>query len=62
MPVRRLIRTVDPVSVELARFAVVQIDMPDIVGPLRKPDTFGFLLTLRLVEKAKFDAFCIMGI
>ena len=62
MPVRGIIGAIDPVSIELPRLAVLQIDVPDVVCPLRELDPLRLFFALSFVEKAKFNAFRIMGI
>src|SRR5580658_7222821 len=62
MPVQWVVRTIDPVSVELSGLAVRQIAVPDIVCPLRELATHCLFFTLCFVEKAKLNTFCIMGI
>ena len=50
-----LVRSMHAISIELARFDVGQIAMPDHVGMLWQQEPVSFLLGLRRIEQTKLD-------
>src|SRR3954447_7539690 len=58
--VLRLVRTIDAVAVELSRRDVVQIAVPDVLGPLRQFDPLDLPSALA-IEQAELDLFGIGG-
>src|SRR5262245_35824499 len=55
MPLRRLVRTMNPVAVELAELDIRQVAMPDLVGLLRQLDPLRLLGRRAGVEKTQLD-------
>ncbi len=51
---RRIVRTVDPIAVELVRFHVGEEPVPHHVGVLRQFDSGGLLRGIHRVEQTKF--------
>ena len=61
VPELRVVRTVNPVAVELAGQDAGNVAVPDQVSLLRQRDANGFARAVRRVEQAQLHFECVLG-
>ena len=62
MPLRRIVRPVDPVAVKLAGQHVRQVGVPDLVGVFLESDPMRLFFRVGRVEQAQFDLGGVFGV